>query len=820
MGNPKFWLQVRKDYIFENFDHLIQYLRLYNYSSDGDNDDFDDTLECMNELVDEIGMSVRKSPFFEDPDILGYSEDSVIKLMLATILASMKANKVSYRAISALCELLTKLKIELDYGTLTRIYGVIVNSLRKSRLVSPGFSWNDICNDGFNIGILAIKVSNMTFVVSQSDSARYLETRGLFLLPPVGAPILTINNLEDYRKGQKGYEDVISLPKLISIKAESGYSTKPGDFNDLYRLSSRIISSMTLQKKTKVDNSVEKYGLDDEFVVRITYIQYPVVIAETIDPKHERISGKVHINPPLLRPIFNNFYKQMAVGDCLMVMLSENGSFTFEIENSFEYSYRVHSSEYAGQIRNAKYLMSYKNGDQWVTEDGVRIGIDNSKIVQLDEEKLKAYNYAKENKTPLAVRFYLSAPDMDGDNFFMYAEPMVDDWRIANAEDFDIREADGAMIRKYIEDSEEEAASFDEDDSMTYEPLDIDECSALIPVLYRIIEGGLPSSRLKLEYQTVVAMLCDMCDRPKEFAFIDHDRRFLDTQVQFVSNHSISELTHSPLLDGNPEVDRKENLVKTLLRYKPSRNTKILDIADIVTDEEEKSGKVGALVEASNNLVGIIDNIEQNNIKQYIARALDVEDEYVSIIDDRTFYGTESISLEFKASAVYPPANRRRFSTLVADPGLQKWTIIKAVCGFLNTRSGGDLLIGVRDTGYACGIEDDIRVLAEMRLIYSPNIDQYRNYLQRILDFAFKEYKSNLVSTDIARSCIEYVHEINAEGKTVMRIRVRPYQKSIVVLAANDTERPYGICDGYVRLSGRTVPITKSLSEQILKYKL
>lgn len=817
MANSKFWLQVRKDYIFENFDNLLQYLRSYKYNDDEDNSDFDDTLMCMNELVAEIGEAIGAAPFFDIPDIKGYEEEKVVKLMLATVLASSKAGKISYNALLVLCELLTKLKIDLDFDALTRIYGVIINCLRRSRLVSPGYSWNDICSADINISMLAIKVSNMTFVGSNAETYKFLENKGLFLLPPTGHPILTTVSLGNYVKS-KSY-DMIELPGLVKIKTESGCSLKGADFNELYKVTSRLLSSMAPFKKTEVKSEIKEYDLNDEFVVRITMINYPVVVAETIDQEYKSISGKVYINPSQMRPLFSNFYNDMKVGDYLIVMLSEDESFKFEIEASFENIYRIHSSTYHNQIREAKYLMSYKNGDQWVTEDGVRVGIDKSKISQLDEEKARIYNDAKIAKSPIYVKFYSAAPDIEADNFYMYADPLIEEWRMMDLKDFHIKDADIAMIRKYLEESAYAASDYEEREEVKYETLDANECASLIPVLFRIIEGGVPSSKLKLEYQTVLAMLCNICDHPREYLFIDHDRRFLNSQVQFVSNHPVPELDHPLILDGNKDVERKEELVRTLLKYNPTKNIQTLDIEDAITEDAEKSEKVTALVEASNNLAGIIDNIEQNNIKQYIARTLDIEDEYVSILNDRTFYGTESISLEFKTSAVYPPANRRRFSTLAADPDMQKWAIIKAVCGFLNTRSGGELLIGVKDTGYASGVEEDIRVLAEKHLIMAPTVDQYRTYLQAILDYAFKAYKSTVSSTDIARSSIEYLPEINEEGKTVMRVKIKPFPRNVVMLAAKDSERPVGIEESYVRLSGRTVPVTKTIREQILRYK-
>ena len=33
-NQPTFWLEVRKEYVVDNFENLLRYLRLYNYKID------------------------------------------------------------------------------------------------------------------------------------------------------------------------------------------------------------------------------------------------------------------------------------------------------------------------------------------------------------------------------------------------------------------------------------------------------------------------------------------------------------------------------------------------------------------------------------------------------------------------------------------------------------------------------------------------------------------------------------------------------------------------------------------------------------------
>ena len=67
------------------------------------------------------------------------------------------------------------------------------------------------------------------------------------------------------------------------------------------------------------------------------------------------------------------------------------------------------------------------------------------------------------------------------------------------------------------------------------------------------------------------------------------------------------------------------------------------------------------------------------------------------------FYGSESQTIEFKTSIVYPAGNHMR-----ADIKEQTFVLMKEICGFLNS-SGGKIYLGVNDNGYATGLAEDLK---------------------------------------------------------------------------------------------------------------
>lgn len=62
-NQPPFWLQIKKEYILDNFDNLTSYLWRYSYDREVVNTDYDSTLNCMKSMAEEIGDELRDTPF-------------------------------------------------------------------------------------------------------------------------------------------------------------------------------------------------------------------------------------------------------------------------------------------------------------------------------------------------------------------------------------------------------------------------------------------------------------------------------------------------------------------------------------------------------------------------------------------------------------------------------------------------------------------------------------------------------------------------------------------------------------------------------------
>lgn len=100
------------------------------------------------------------------------------------------------------------------------------------------------------------------------------------------------------------------------------------------------------------------------------------------------------------------------------------------------------------------------------------------------------------------------------------------------------------------------------------------------------------------------------------------------------------------------------------------------------------------------------------------------------------YYGDESQTVEFKSSLVYSTHGGSH-----PDPREQLFEISHIICGFMNAR-GGTLYIGVNDSGYENGLDDDIayRLSHGHKATIDGMIVDLQNYLDRNMPTHSKDH--------------------------------------------------------------------------------
>lgn len=819
-----FWLKVKKEYILENFEDLYAYLRDFPYNTEKleERSDFLSTIQCMEELCDEVGHRLAEQPSYRPlPDDIDPVKTS--RLMGLTLLAEHKSGRDTSAVMTSLANLIPFISKDIKAETFSRLQNVVISSMSGRKISDLKFTWANLERDGFNLQLFINRIGETVYRKSPSDKDIIgYEGKGcLHLLPDGTVNLYPEMNLLKCQKTKAVLQ--VTADDRIRLYVSPENADTPKNFKERYSSYNFVIDAQK-QVQPSIRKAPKKYAVSDTVKVRVINFKegYPLpkVIVETIDPEYETLRGILNVRTnDKYRPEAQKILKSVQTGDVFIshYNVSPNGENRFDVTAEFEKAYRLSAAESTANTVVAIYDSGYKNGYQLLTEDGVRVGLETSKIDELPDEVRQDFINALEMKMPVRVTFYYQRPPLDKDKFNMYCTPATEPFPFDD-KPFDRSEADyhmidGCLEKMFLDAGGNDAAQY----GVKVDRILADRrpIVALARLLWRETAASSLSPAKRLTHLSIVAILSRLGGQEKDMDAITIERSYLSRLVAFAGNTEVVPLKLGEAeLAEIPYASACKSVVDSLASYKSRKSS--LTMAKTTEYVPTKIiDRVESLVKASNEIVNIVGDVELNNIKREIARTIGAEEEYAPILSKRTHYGMENMTQEFKTSIVYPPLNRQS----TADHAYQKWAILKTICGFLNSRSGGKLILGVNDGGYAEGVENDIAELYRQKLINERSLDRYRTYIQNLIDYAFADYITpEIAPTDITVLNVDYETEINDEGKQLLHIHVKPYPYGVVKFRP-DITRPDDFSESYVRRAGSTMPLTPQLIREIMEYK-
>lgn len=824
-----FWLKVRKEYILENFEDLLSYLRGFNYDREKLNErgDFSDTIECMEELCADLGLRLSQEAVYRSlpSDIDGIK---AARLMGATLLTQYKSGRDMKGTLTGLLNLVPFVSKALSSDTLSRLRSLALDVMAGHQPVDLKITWHDLERDNFKLPLFITRIASMTFSKKNDmSSVKGYEGKGCLRL--TGNGVMSVFPGMNLAKVQESRTKMLChAGNNIEMHVDSSEADVIESFEDIYKSFNLLLD---LQERVQPSPKRVKRALvaGDEVKIRVTGIEkgYPLpkVKVQTVSPDHETVKGMLIVRTSdYNRPKAQDILSQINIGDVYIGVYTpmETGEPRFEVTKFFEAAYRRCAAEYTAKTVIAVLDHDYTGGCQLLTENGVRVGLENTYLNNLSEDDKDYFLRCLHVGDPVRVTFYYSEPPMNNEKFYMYCMPAYDPF-VDKGIRFNRKDADGQMVAACLD----EMAQEDMDDKQTG---GVDEyiapresLVAIARLLWRETAVSYVEPIVRLTYLSIAAVLSRLAGAEEDVMALRLERRYLARLVDFASGRELAPLNVSERerseLAAALEYDA---MVEALREYRrPESHVQLSTVASGGADTNlpARIKRVASLVNASNEIVDIVDDVQLDNIKRAIVRALDVDEEFVSMLSKSTHYGMENMTREFKKSIVFPPADRRRIASVAADYNYQKWAILKTVCGFLNSRAGGELILGVNDGGYAEGVESDIRQLFKDGIIAEPTLDRYRTLVQNLIDYTFSDATSPAtVSSDITALNVSYIEETNAEGKQLLHIQVKPYPYGVVRFRP-DPSRPADFKESYVRRSGSTMPLTPALEREILSYK-
>ncbi|MDE6194714.1 MAG: putative DNA binding domain-containing protein [Muribaculaceae bacterium] len=820
---PEFWLEIRKEYIIENFEKLLSYLRAYRYDGTKDsNGEFLTTCRYLVDLADELSENSTRSSFISSPKFILTGSNLIVpnilayRIIAAAIIASQKIGVDRHKLLGRLLNLLVVAKKMPHTDIADDLIYVAVNCIRKSPIKTLGIKWDDIEDeDDLKPITLLHNLARTKFDVDKGSECLFegkgtvIFTKDSVLAAPVNKKeFLNGNhNLTTYLK--IGHNINILLPKSDHMKNPTTVEDVAEGVTFMTRAQGGVKSSHGESKKKYAAGTIIPVVVKSNFGVKIE--------AETIHPEFTKIKGKVNINLNECLRYFNinHLTPFFSTGMVLLVEYTpDDPEFCFTLCGGYSQFYDDYANLLLGETLPAVYLCDYSAGTQWLTDEGVIVNIMGQKSMITDDDVL----YAIDQHIPLDVR----VNSVKSANGKVLVNGNFTDTQMVNGNDEPepdmetyIHDVFDFLFSKYLKYCKDYVPEIDSLSSI--DETDVNGVKVISNILVSH-QDLLSDTMPRLTCLQTALMLSIAAGDYTMSAYIRHELEYQIAVARFVGGASPMSITLSsyPMLEGIPEVEKHKRIIEKIRNYK---EPEIGHADDRKLRDENIEDTVDGLIDASNRLIGKIDDREIARIKLELAKVLDVDDQYRSP-DLTTYYGVESDTLEFKTSAVCPPKNKLK-GNAEYEPETQKWAILKTICGFLNSTTGGELLLGVRDNGIASGIQRDIELLYEDRRILEANSDRYRTYLKNIIDSSFIAYKSRAQKKSVTTANIVYNIETNNEGLEILRIHVDSYRGDMVHFHP-DCNRPDDIQESYIRTSGATVPMSHTVRDLTLlkKYHL
>lgn len=809
-NQPEYWLQVKEEYVMENFEKLLHYLHHFDLQSAPVDSGFVTSSDALYNVVKTDLEKTNGLKIYESTEQVWSDINTTTRMIATHLLTAEKRNKPDLATLAQFAHAI--LMMDKSGTQAVKLKSIIFNCMCERQVKSYKFTWSDLEEEVWNIHTFMAKLGDTEFDEEGQLPTFFYERKGLLAI---------INNQLTIAPHSLS---VITGPQRNNIKSQYELSTggcikvhrnnyiKIDDFKNAIAARSALQSSF--MNTTVSDGVAEKlFDEGDYLQVIITDKTMFSLTAETFKPGYEKLEGKIKFDGQPFSMQDFEFYKNLAVDDVITVKYTGNPNNPFDVNETFAEFYETLAEDLNGEHVKAIFSRTYhvgKNnlnedvtGYRWISEQGIEVSIKD----EIGEVEL----HAVENQQPITIVVNETNYDKSG--------KIVTNGHYINDNHPDDLEFDPDFKDKA---RKELVLSFRDITDQNHQVEKNDDKRPLAGQYVNFLAHAMFYSALdtettmdRYEHITAAQMLCEIIENENDNAFIQHDARYVENIVRFASNdmHEKMQLTHPEILNGIEDVEKKEAIIDQLNNYKTQRAETLLQ-----SQQEDTLTAVTQLVEASNTLQSKnISSREISRIKKVIAGKLKVGDIFKTPEDTGTYYGEESETLEFKTSIVFAPTNKINGSN-IEQHEVQKWEILKPICGFLNSISGGELLLGVNDQGHPSGLDDDINYLYNKKLIHEPTMDDLRRYVMSIIDKVFIDENKKDRERDITSARINYIIEDNDEKRKILRIRVAPYEYGTVRFIGEG--KPENIANSYLRKSGATEKLTEANKKYLTDKKL
>ena len=695
------WLELKKDYIDDNFSKLQVYLR--DCDEQGGRDAFyTTTIELFRERISDLLRDISERPIYADEQ--ERQELSANVSMLATYLLADGNHSLALPAYVAFMNGLRQMNPSLS----DLIVRTVMQRIRHEKVISLGFTWKDLEKMGTEL--FAHNACKNAVFDTPISKPQILTKYGTALLTQKGLMLTHENKAGAKKLLAEGVNSLdtglgISLRTMASQKLKQTLSDSVKDMDEYTK--DFILEQAKVQNKPAL-RQLKTYDDGSEVIVKVVSIGHDVHV-ETIDPDYQKIHGTIkYERQSLVYYYTDELYKYFHVGDYLTATVKNALLGVFSIEDqliSFFVEDTRETMESDESYMLATLIDEQQNNCAWLTESGVAVRVEGqSQYHHGDFAFISVSEYGKGKYYGLIKGF------------------IREDLNEELNEIFDEKSARHDCIRAFAESTKVPVYQRPEEDTAELSPV-------LLRLLLRLLfdyQKSLLKPSERFRYLANANVMAEMVGDDLSASYIGFVRTYLRALIQFVNGEDINAIHLEPdeeYRTAKPTLIRLA-IIDLLKEYGRKDNSEKL--AQTISAFEEslpQLARLARLIQTANSMQDILSGSARNVIHREIIRTLSLETETDTDLEaDRgTYLGIESGTQEFKTSMVYPPDNHMK-----PDEFAQNTNIMKAICAFLNSTTGGTLYLGVNDQGYVVGIDND------MKYLKMQTIDAYMRYVQDI----------------------------------------------------------------------------------------
>ena len=756
------WLDLRTEYIDDNFEKVVEYLRNANQ----DDSFYKKTKELFEQRIEQLLEDVSNKPLYADPD----DKDTIFKAarMLAVyLLTHSQSAKYSAEAFVAL----TKMLAALWPNHAKALINKSIERLQHNEVDSLGFTWSDY--DKIAQELFIYNLINYSKFSNPIKGIKSLSVYGTLILDKnglqlCGAPLKEAEKL--INSGAKSMDTSLGMT-VVTPASDKLKKSQEKDIKAIDKFVKDLKLDFQNTKQSKVPRRY--YSNGDEATIIITNIFNKCISVKTIDDNYDPIEGELKINRASI-----DYYKREDIysfftkGDIIKATVSDVNKKVFEFEKQFvDYILKDCEDNDFNEDNYAECIIVNQNSNNskshliWINDYGhpVRTSYD--------------------DRFEVGSQAYLSIKDINDEYCTIHGQ--IVDVPSERNEEFKIKEKQKECFRSFVD--FHKGNSNQKKSTVPNETLSTSLASLIVRFLYDYQKTLLkPSERYKnLSLALLIATVVNDTD---SVAYIEFAKNYLKSLVAFVNNEPVDELLTSA---GSPfataeSTKLRVGIVELLREYGKDSNSQLLN--DAIENDNSKISQLAQLIQSANRMKNILTPGVLSVIKHEILKALSIESEKETDFeaDSGSYIGIESATMEFKTSVIFAPGN-----TNIPNESTQNYNIAKTVCAFLNSQAGGTLYIGVNDQGYVVGIDND------MKHLKYHEIDSYIRYIQDML--------KDRLGTD----AIYYVKiEPAYDGKVVM-LHAQPHPYQIVELKGKS----------YVRINNESRLMPEDMRIELLTEK-